>query len=98
RTARRRSRRRGIEHVARLRPFVFPKTALQIQFRMKKCTQTLVELLLFCICSLLLFSACESEDQADGQPFVIAFEKRSYDYSRIPESQTVKLVFSESAK
>ncbi|NUY80854.1 HmuY family protein [Flavobacterium sp. MAH-1] len=56
------------------------------------------KLLLFFVLFAGFFAGCESEDQIADQPFVVAFEKRSYDYSRIPQHQTVKLVFSESAK
>ncbi|RZJ70819.1 HmuY family protein [Flavobacterium sp.] len=47
----------------------------------------------FCICFLLL--ACESEDQMDAQPFVVAFEKPSYNHREITGTQLMRLVFSE---
>ena len=43
------------------------------------------------------FAACESEEEIPGQPFVAAFEKRSYDHRTITASQTMALTFSETA-
>jgi len=43
-------------------------------------------------------NSCQTDDSIAQQPFVIAFEKQSYDFSKIPDVQEIKLVFSEEAK
>lgn len=43
-------------------------------------------------------NACETDDSIPSQPFVIAFDKLSYDFSKIQDTQEIKLVFSEEAK
>jgi len=47
---------------------------------------------------LAVFSACESDDNVAQQPFVIAFERQSYDFSTIANDREMKLVFSEAAQ
>ena len=47
---------------------------------------------------LVLFSGCDSEDNVAQQPFVIAFERQSYDFSTIADNKEMKLVFSEKAQ
>jgi len=43
-------------------------------------------------------NSCQTDDSIAQQPFVIAFEKQSYDFSKIPDVQEIRLVFSEEAK
>ena len=43
-------------------------------------------------------NACQTDDSIPSQPFVIAFDKLSYDFSKIQDIQEIKLVFSEKAK
>lgn len=42
-------------------------------------------------------NACQTDDSIPSQPFVIAFDKQSYDFSKIQDTQEIKLVFSEKA-
>lgn len=56
------------------------------------------KLLLFFVLFTAVFAGCESEDQIAGQPFVVAFEKRSYDHRQISQNQTIEMVFSERAQ
>lgn len=53
---------------------------------------------LSCFVAIAAFWSCESEDAIPAQPFVAAFEKQSHDYSRISGEETMKVVFSETAK
>jgi len=55
------------------------------------------KLLLFFVLLSGIFFGCESEDEIAAQPFVAAFEKRSYDHREIQNVQTLKLTFSEKA-
>lgn len=44
------------------------------------------------------FLGCESEDKIAAQPFVVAFENQSHDYSKIVSEQVIGLKFSETAQ
>ncbi len=48
--------------------------------------------------TLFLLLGCEKETSFDQEPFVIAFEKQSVDFSSIEDSYEVKLVFSEPSQ
>lgn len=47
---------------------------------------------------LYAFVSCEKETTFDQEPFVVAFEKQSVDFSSIESNYTVKMVFSEPAQ
>ena len=48
--------------------------------------------------AIAMMTSCEKEEFDLSQPFVIAFEKQSYDYSQISAEKEMKLVFSEAAR
>lgn len=59
------------------------------------------KILYFPIVSLffaLLLSGCNNEERPETQPFVAAFEKTSYKYNEIPDSQQMLVVFSHPAE
>jgi len=56
------------------------------------------KVLLFFVLFTAVFAGCESENEIAGQPFVVAFQKRSYDYRQISQNQTIAMVFSEPAQ
>jgi len=49
---------------------------------------------------LILFvtASCEKDYTVEQNPFVIAFERQSIDFSSIPDQREMKLIFSEPAK
>ena len=53
---------------------------------------------LLTMCFAVFLLGCESEEFDLSQPFVAAFEKPSYDYSKISNGQELKLKLSEPAQ
>ncbi len=56
----------------------------------------ILQLALFLI--LFVTASCEKDYTVEQNPFVIAFERQSIDFSTIPDQREMKLIFSEPAK
>lgn len=50
------------------------------------------------ILSIVTLAACSSDETNLSQPFVVAFEKMSYDFSQIQSEKQMRLVFSQTAQ